>query len=117
MRPLGPRKAQAPPAFARRDPIDITMLQPICLDEMRTTIRLDDQLLARAKAHALRTGRSLTGLIEDALRSLLDRSDAPRREGRFEMITCSGEGLRPGVDLDDTSGLEDLMDARVPDRR
>jgi Arc/MetJ family transcription regulator len=38
---------------------------------MRTTIRLDDQLLAEAKRYASESGRTLTGLIEDALSGAL----------------------------------------------
>ena len=39
---------------------------------MRTTIRLDDRLLAEAKQYAAESGRTLTGLIEDALREVAD---------------------------------------------
>jgi len=37
---------------------------------MRTTINIDDALLAQAKQVAARTGRSLTDVVEDALREL-----------------------------------------------
>jgi hypothetical protein len=40
---------------------------------MRTTIRLDDDLLRENKAHALATDRTLTQVIEDALRETLAR--------------------------------------------
>ncbi|MDQ6939925.1 MAG: hypothetical protein M3119_07175 [Verrucomicrobiota bacterium] len=43
----------------------------------RTTIRLDEHLLAQAKQYALRHRRTLTSVIEDGLRALL----APRRNG------------------------------------
>jgi predicted transcriptional regulator len=46
---------------------------------MRTTIRLDEDLARRAKALAARTGRSLRGLIEDALRQVLERADRAAR--------------------------------------
>ena len=35
---------------------------------MRTTIQLDDQLLAEAKQRVAQTGRTLKAMIEDALR-------------------------------------------------
>lgn len=77
---------------------------------MRTTIRLDDDLLAEAKAHAARTGRTLTALIEDALRALLAQAAAgPRRKGP-RLPTDGAGGLQPGVDLDDSAGLLDLME-------
>ena len=38
---------------------------------MRTTVRLDDKLLAEAKKLAIDTGRTFTQVIEDALRIAL----------------------------------------------
>jgi hypothetical protein len=76
---------------------------------MRTTIRLDDDLLRRAKREALERGTTLTAVIEDALRRALAPAGAGRREP-FRMPTFHGDGLRPGVDLDDTAALLDLMD-------
>lgn len=78
---------------------------------MRTTIRLDDDLLTRAKRAALERGTTLTALIEDALRRALAPADSTRREP-FRMLTFHGDGLRPGVDLDDTAALLDLLDER-----
>ena len=79
---------------------------------MRTTIRLDDELLAASKALAARTGRTLTKVIEDALRqSLAQRPDQAGEPVRLP--TFAGRGLRPGVDLDDSSGLLDVMEDRA----
>jgi Arc/MetJ family transcription regulator len=78
---------------------------------MRTTIRLDDDLLARAKRAAAERGTTLTALIEDALRrALAPRSGADR--SRPPLPTVRGDGLQSGVDLDDTAALLDRMDAR-----
>jgi hypothetical protein len=44
---------------------------------MRITVRLDDRLLAEAKKHGAETGRSLTALVEDALRETLARRRSP----------------------------------------
>ncbi|HYH32585.1 MAG TPA: DUF6364 family protein [Pseudonocardia sp.] len=38
---------------------------------MRTTLQLDDDLVVEAKVLAARTGRTLSQLIEDALRQTL----------------------------------------------
>jgi hypothetical protein len=76
---------------------------------MRTTVRLDDDLLARAKRAAAERGTTLTALIEDALRRALSPELAPRA-GRVVLPTFRGDGLRPGVDLDDSASLLDLMD-------
>ena len=76
---------------------------------MRTTIRLDETLLRRAKAAAAERGTSLNDLIADAVRAALSpRSASP--QSSVELPTFKGRGLQPGVDLDDTSALIDLMD-------
>ena len=76
---------------------------------MRTTINVDDGLLLDAKRRAAERGTTLTSLIEDALREMLGRRDEPADEP-FRMITYSGGGLMPGVDLDDNAALRDLLD-------
>lgn len=78
---------------------------------MRTTIRLDEGLLARAKSAAVERGTTLTAVIEDALRRALAPETARRRH-HVSLPTFRGDGLRPGVDLDDTASLLDLMDER-----
>lgn len=81
---------------------------------MRTTIRLDDELLTKAKRAALERGTTLTAVIEDALRRVLVPAEDVHREP-FAMRTFRGDGLQPGVELDDTASLLDLMDEH--DRR
>jgi hypothetical protein len=76
---------------------------------VRTTIRLDDDLLRDAKRRALDRGITLTQLIEDALRVELARRPAPPHE-RIELTTFKGSGTYPDVDLDDGAALRDLMD-------
>ena len=81
---------------------------------MRTTINLDDALLAEAKQVAARTGRSLTAVVEDALReSLRRRQDTGRRP--LELPVFGEGGVQPGVDLDDGVALLDLMEQDDPD--
>lgn len=78
---------------------------------MRTTVRLPEDLMRQAKRLAAETDRTLTQLIEDALRASLAQSHArPVGEKRFRLPTFGGSGLAPGVDLDDTAALLDLMD-------
>jgi len=80
---------------------------------MRTTVRLDDALLERAKREAARRGESLTALIERGLRLVLARPEgrAPRRH--VELPVCrEGGGTLPGVDLDDAGDLLDIIDGR-----
>jgi Arc/MetJ family transcription regulator len=77
---------------------------------MRTTIRLDDDLLTSAKRAAAESGRTLTAVIEDALREALSRRAGSAGSPRVRLTTVGGNGPRPGVDLDDTAGLLELMD-------
>ena len=75
---------------------------------MRTTIRLDDQLLRRAKARAAERGVPLNDFIADAVRAALQKRDS--RSEVLDLPTFSGGRLLPGVDLDDSSGLLDTME-------
>jgi hypothetical protein len=77
---------------------------------MRTTIRLDEGLLREAKERAAGSGRTLTSIIEEALRSFLRRPQGPVKSKRPELPTFRGRGLQSGVDLDNTAALLDLMD-------
>lgn len=78
---------------------------------VRSTLNIDDDLLRRAKELAARTGRTLTSVFEDALREVLNRSmsGASRRRVRLP-FSDQPPGLCPGVDLDRTAALLDLME-------
>lgn len=78
---------------------------------MRTTVRLDDRLLAAAKQLAAETGRTLTAVLEDALRETLARRSDRAQRRPVRLKTVKGDGIRPGVDLDDTAALLDLMES------
>ena len=78
---------------------------------MRTTIRIDDELLAEAKLRAARSGRTLTAVVEDALRAAFARR-ASVPEERPELPVHRGSRLLPGVDLDDSASLLDHMQGR-----
>lgn len=77
---------------------------------MRTTVRLDDHLLAELKEYAARNRTTMTAVIEDALREVLARSHKKAKSKPPKLPTFRGAGVQPGVDLDDTSALLDLMD-------
>ncbi len=78
---------------------------------MRTTIRMNDRILREAKITAAKEGLSLTAFIEKAVEDKL-YGNPPVENGRsgFELVTFKGGGLCPGVDLDDTSSLLDVME-------
>jgi len=76
---------------------------------VRTTVRLDDDLLAAAKRRAAADRTTLTSLIEDSLRRTL--ALRPSRGGERLAIRRFGDAAtRAGVDLDDSVSLRDLMD-------
>ena len=78
---------------------------------MRTTIRLDEQLLTETKKYAVATGRSMTAVIEDALRQMLTKQKQLAERPPVYLTTVDGKGLQPGVDLDDSAALLELMEA------
>jgi hypothetical protein len=74
---------------------------------------MDDQLLRRAKAAAADEGMSLTAFIEGAIRRRLESREAALTAERPPIpVFAAVGGLRPGVDLDDSAGLLDLMENR-----
>ena len=75
---------------------------------MKTTINLDDELLRRAKRHAAEQGRTLTSVLEEALREMLTPR-GPRRQFALELPTVKGD-RSPRVDPADRSALYDAMD-------
>jgi hypothetical protein len=76
---------------------------------MRTTINLPDPLLVQARRRAAETGRTLTTFIADAVRESLARRREGKNQPAVRLTTFRGSGLHPGVDLDDSAVLEDLM--------
>lgn len=78
---------------------------------MRTTVRLDDALLERAKREASRRGQTLTSLIEQGLRLVLAQTRPKHRRARVVLPVCrAGGGTLPGVNLDDSAALLDIME-------
>jgi hypothetical protein len=80
---------------------------------MRTTVRLDDALLDRARREAHRRGVTLTSLIERGLRLELARPHRSAARPRVDLPVCrEGGGTLPGVDLDDSAALLDIAEGR-----
>jgi hypothetical protein len=72
-------------------------------------IVLDERLHRRAKAFAARQGLSLSALVAEALQLRLNQSRSGAR-APVSLPTFRGDGLQPGVDLDDLSTVYDRMD-------
>lgn len=75
---------------------------------VRTTVRLDDHLLRNAKAHAAKTGRTLTAVIEDSLRRALEAEASGADPEPYRVVTFSSR-VRPGIDLDSNSSVLEAM--------
>ncbi|QFY43913.1 DUF2191 domain-containing protein [Candidatus Methylospira mobilis] len=75
---------------------------------MRTTLNLDEHILVSARRRAADEGVSLARVIENALCESLAKPKA--RCETVRMITASGNGVKPGVDLDNGRSLLDIMD-------
>ena len=82
---------------------------------MRTTVRIDDHLLQEARRYALETGCTLTKLLERSLRETLARSKKQVPAVPVSLLTVSGDGVLPGVDLDDSAALLEIMDGESND--
>lgn len=77
---------------------------------MRTTVTIDDDLLRQAREAGIETGRTLSEVVRDALREVLQRRTA-KPEYRVKLITA-GHGGRviPGLDFSDNAAVRAAMD-------
>ena len=75
---------------------------------MKTTLNIDDTVMARLKREAARQGRTMSDLVESALRLLFQVKK--RREKLPSLPTFSMGHMR--VDVADRAALYDLMGGR-----
>lgn len=78
---------------------------------VRTTIAVDDHLLAGAKRRARERGQTLGEVVEDALRREL--AAPPRAAPRDVPVFRGGGGVRPGVDVTSNRALREALDAEL----
>ena len=79
---------------------------------MRTTIRIDDDLLLQAKRFALKHNCSLTKLFEEALKDKLLAEKSIKKERRTIRLPKDGTGgLLQGVNLDSGKELLAIMES------
>lgn len=77
---------------------------------MRTTISIEDELLARAKARALTRKCSLGEVINEALLISFSQNSQSAPETPFHLTTFGGKGMHSGVSLNDNAALLDWME-------
>lgn len=79
---------------------------------MRTTVSIDERLLAEAKILAARGHRTIGSVLEDALRLLLaEHSRRAEEQGEFSLPTFEPDdpGVRSGIDLLDREALAEAL--------
>lgn len=77
---------------------------------MRTTLDLDGTLMREARKRAAEENRTLTSLIEEAVRLLLTRK---RERGPHQLRWVTKRGAaRPPIDVSDRTALYDRMERR-----
>jgi hypothetical protein len=75
----------------------------------RTTVRLAEDLLNRAKRKAAAEGRTLTSLIEEGLRAVVAEKQNGVKSARvMPRISKARGGLVAGVDLGDLQEADDI---------
>ena len=80
---------------------------------MRTTLDIDDTLLQKAKARARQTRKTLTAVIEEALRQTLTGAPPPGAQPVHKLSLKIVKGaLLPGVDISDRDSLYERMEGR-----
>jgi hypothetical protein len=83
----------------------------------RTTVRLPEDLLRRAKRKAVTEGRTLTALIEDGLRLMVaDKSKSTSKKRVYPRISSATGGPMPGFENMKFSELQELDDLEYVER-
>lgn len=78
---------------------------------MRTTLDLDDRILAAARRRAAERGTTLTAFVEHALAAALTPRPQAGKPYRLAWKTHRGRTL-PGVDVADRDRLYERMEGR-----
>lgn len=80
---------------------------------MRTTVAIDDEVLAAARLRAKAQGETLGRVIEAALRRDLAAEKDLRPPPAIPVFT-GGTGPRPGLDLASNRALHETLDEDLP---
>lgn len=78
---------------------------------MKTTLDIDDRILAEAKALAAKEQTTLTRLIEEGLSLRLRPGPARAARGHIELpVSTAGGGLYPHIDYTSNASMLDAAD-------
>jgi len=76
---------------------------------VRTTLTLDEDVAAKLRSEARRTGRPFKQVVNEHLRRSLNTPVKPASKEQFR-VKARDLGLRPGFDLDCTGRLLQQLD-------
>ena len=79
----------------------------VCM-KIRTTLKIDDSVMALLKKEAARRGCTMSELVESALRQLFRSEKAPRKIAPLPTFKSGG----PLVDIADRDALYQAMEGR-----
>jgi hypothetical protein len=77
---------------------------------IKTTLNIDDSVMARLRRESIRQGRTMSQLVEAALR-LLFRSVRQSKRKKLRPLPTF-DGGKPRVDIADRNALYDAMEGR-----
>jgi len=72
---------------------------------MRTTLTLDDDVSAKLKSLAKRTGKSFKETVNEAIRSGLTVMPATKPPPSFRVVTRDLGNVQPGINLDNIADV------------
>jgi plasmid stability protein len=77
---------------------------------MRTTLTLDDDVAAKLKAQARRSGRAFRDVVNDMLRRGLTSVKETQPSNKFKVTPCDFGAMAPGLSLDSVAKLIDQVE-------
>jgi plasmid stability protein len=78
--------------------------------DVRTTLTLDDDVAAKLRAEARRSGRSFKETVNEALRRSLTAPRGRPPATAFRVVTRDLGGLREGLSLDNVADLVEQVE-------
>lgn len=77
---------------------------------MRTTLTIDDDIVATLKQTAYATGETFKQIVNQTLRLGLEARKAPPKSKKYRLRPASLGGVRAGIDLDKALRLADALE-------
>ena len=81
------------------------------VSHLKTTLNIDDTVMARLRRESVRQGRTMSELVEAALRLLFHRGTPLRKKNKLAPLPRF-HGGKPLVDIADRNALYDAMEGR-----